>query len=151
MIIILGHRVVELNSNSLVYMVDQTPIWWAGSWSVFITGLNINTVFYLESILMKGIRVLHVLWVFQAAEVFFWHTVAPCFSWWKKKKMETSHVSSTVSAEKLESSVYCCVWAKWILKTKSVKETAAQKRKRFRKRREKEFSVYNTKVETHSS
>lgn len=69
----------------------------------------------------------------------------------KKKKMETSHVSSTVSAEKLESSVYCCVWAKWILKTKSVKETAAQKRKRFRKRREKEFSVYNTKVETHSS
>lgn len=68
-----------------------------------------------------------------------------------EKKMETSHVSSTVSAEKLESSVYCCVWAKWILKTKSVKETAAQKRKRFRKRREKEFSVYNTNVETHSS
>lgn len=150
MIIILGHRVVELNSNSLVYMVDQTPIWWAGSWSVFITGLNINTVFYLESILMKGIRVLHVLWVFQAAEVFFWHTVAPCFSWWKKNGNFSRFLHSQCRETGVVS-LLCCVWAKWILKTKSVKETAAQKRKRFRKRREKEFSVYNTNVETHSS
>lgn len=146
MIIILSHRVVELNSNSLVYMVDQTLIWWAGSWSVFITGLNTNTVFYLESILMKGIRVLHVLWVFQAAEVFFWHTVAPCFSWWKKNNNGnfSRFLHSQCRETGVVSSLLCCVWAKWILKTKSVKETAAQKRKRFRKRREKEFSVYIT-------
>lgn len=44
-------------------------------------------------------------------------------------------------------------WSRCLHNSKltSVKETAAQKRKRFRKRREKEFSVYNTKVETHSS